>query len=108
MSARDLRRCCRSRRGKDVPHVDGCEVAALHARRRDCCGTTPGRRQPHRPDCPNEAERLRSLDDPRGTPDTTPDWSAKCQVCDASPVMPATGMCGPCTTGEADTIGGNW
>ncbi len=37
-----------------------------------------------------------------------PDWSRKCEVCGASPVLPATGMCGPCTFGEADTAGGDW
>jgi hypothetical protein len=37
-----------------------------------------------------------------------PDWSAECDVCGASPTVPLTGMCGPCTWGEADTIGGNW
>lgn len=37
-----------------------------------------------------------------------PDWSKKCEVCGQSPIVPATGMCGPCTFGEADTAGGNW
>ncbi len=36
------------------------------------------------------------------------DWSRKCIVCESSPVVPETGMCGPCTTGESETIGGNW
>lgn len=45
---------------------------------------------------------------PRHDPDTEPDWEGKCSNCDASPIVPATGMCGPCTFGEADTIGGNW
>lgn len=40
--------------------------------------------------------------------DIEPDWEGKCMVCDASPVVPATGMCGPCTFGEADTVAGNW
>lgn len=44
---------------------------------------------------------------PRET-DTTPDWTRKCEVCGETPVVPATGMCGPCTFGEADTAGGNW
>ncbi len=43
-------------------------------------------------------------DDPR----VKPDYSRKCIVCDASPVVPETGMCGPCTFGEADTADGNW
>lgn len=37
-----------------------------------------------------------------------PRWDYKCEVCGESPVHPATGMCGPCTFGEADTAGGNW
>jgi hypothetical protein len=37
-----------------------------------------------------------------------PDWSGKCEVCDASPIVPLTGLCGPCTFGEAETAGGNW
>lgn len=41
-------------------------------------------------------------------PDTEPDWMSNCKVCDASPIVPVTGMCGPCTFGEAETAGGNW
>ena len=41
-------------------------------------------------------------------PDTDPDWEGECEVCGASPIVPVTGLCGPCTFGEADTIGGNW
>ena len=37
-----------------------------------------------------------------------PDWSGKCEMCGQSPIVPVTGMCGPCTFGEADTIGGDW
>ena len=37
-----------------------------------------------------------------------PDWGGVCENCGASPIVPLTGMCGPCTFGEADTIGGNW
>lgn len=40
--------------------------------------------------------------------DTRPDWTKKCEVCGATPIVPLTGMCGPCTFGEADTIDGNW
>ncbi len=32
----------------------------------------------------------------------------KCEVCEGEPVVPETGMCGPCTFGEAETVGGNW
>lgn len=37
-----------------------------------------------------------------------PDWSKKCEVCGNSPIVPMTGMCGPCTFGESETAGGNW
>ena len=39
---------------------------------------------------------------------TTPDWTSKCDVCGQSPVLPMTGMCGPCTFGDASTLNGNW
>ena len=37
-----------------------------------------------------------------------PDWSRSCEVCGETPIVPETGMCGPCTFGEAETAGGNW
>ena len=37
-----------------------------------------------------------------------PDWSKKCDVCGNCPIVPITGMCGPCTFGESETAGGNW
>ncbi len=40
--------------------------------------------------------------------DTEPDWGGECEVCGQSPIVPITGLCGPCTWGEADTAGGNW
>jgi CO dehydrogenase/acetyl-CoA synthase alpha subunit len=40
--------------------------------------------------------------------ETKPDWKRKCMNCGASPIVPVTGMCGPCTFGEADTADGNW
>lgn len=40
-------------------------------------------------------------------PSAEPDWTRRCQ-CGATPIVPATGLCGPCTFGEADTSGGNW
>ena len=43
-----------------------------------------------------------------GDPRTEPDYSGSCEVCGQSPIVPATGMCGPCTFGEAETAGGNW
>ena len=40
--------------------------------------------------------------------DTRPDWNGKCENCGAPPIVPFTGLCGPCTFGEADTVNGNW
>jgi hypothetical protein len=40
--------------------------------------------------------------------DMEPDWITPCEICGEVPMVPATGMCGPCTFGEADTAGGNW
>ena len=39
---------------------------------------------------------------------TEPDWTEECTVCEATPIVPVTGLCGPCTFGEAETVGGNW
>lgn len=52
----------------------------------------------------NENEEPEELSDE----EVEPDWSGKCSTCDASPILPVTGLCGPCTFGEADTAGGNW
>lgn len=43
-------------------------------------------------------------DDPR----VRPAWSKSCENCGQKPIVPMTGMCGPCTFGEAETAGGNW
>ena len=40
--------------------------------------------------------------------DMKPDWSHGCENCGARPIVPVTGMCGPCTFGDASTAGGNW
>lgn len=45
---------------------------------------------------------------PPPPPPAAPDWAGRCEVCGASPVLPATGLCGPCTFGEASTSDGNW
>jgi ribosomal protein L37E len=36
------------------------------------------------------------------------DYSRNCEVCGQTPVVNATGLCGPCTFGEAETANGNW
>jgi len=43
-----------------------------------------------------------------GDPRIVPDWTGQCTVCGNSPIVPLTGLCGPCTWGEAETAGGNW
>lgn len=40
--------------------------------------------------------------------ESVPDWSGACENCGSSPVHPISGLCGPCTFGEADTARGNW
>ena len=40
--------------------------------------------------------------------DLETDWTKKCENCGQTPIVPATGLCGPCTFGEAETMGGNW
>ena len=37
-----------------------------------------------------------------------PNFDGQCTVCGESPTVTATGLCGPCTFGEAETAGGNW
>lgn len=60
----------------------------------------------------NRKTHIRQYDEPQTddghTQDSRPDWSSECEVCGAKPVVPLTGMCGPCTFGEAETSGGNW
>jgi len=36
------------------------------------------------------------------------DWQKKCENCGETPTVVATGLCGPCTWGEAATAGGDW
>lgn len=45
-----------------------------------------------------------SSSDPR----VAPDWSKTCEVCGGTPILPSTGLCGPCTFGDASTANGNW
>ena len=55
--------------------------------------------------CP---EAHKGLHEERGCTLTDPDWTNDCDRCGAKPIVPATGLCGPCTFGEAETAGGNW
>jgi hypothetical protein len=44
----------------------------------------------------------------RDDPEMRPDWNRRCTNCGAVPIVPLTGLCGPCTFGEGETAGGNW
>ena len=61
-----------------------------------------------RPLSKDEAENVKRLIGRDLDPDIKPNWSRKCENCGATPIVPITGMCGPCTFGEADTADGNW
>jgi len=65
-------------------------------------------RSPTREDVARELARPAAKDHPTCSADVEPNWSMKCITCGATPVMPITGLCGPCTFGEAETMGGNW
>lgn len=56
----------------------------------------------------SEAKPKKHKPRPATPEQTRPDWERRCEVCGNSPVVPITGMCGPCTFGEAETAGGNW
>jgi len=40
--------------------------------------------------------------------DLRPDWNARCLNCDSTPVVPLTGLCGPCNFGTAAAVNGDW
>ena len=42
------------------------------------------------------AQQKEPIKKPKQKPDTKPDWGGKCEVCGASPIVPATGMCAVC------------
>jgi hypothetical protein len=75
-------------------------------KKRRCCNTWRGSSVPHAAACMGTVDDAGSIS--RLDPDVQPDWQGKCEVCGESPIMPVTGMCGPCTTGEADTAMGEW
>jgi hypothetical protein len=79
-------------------HFASCPNAPQHRRRKPVPRDV-------RPPTPQDVARELARPAPA---DVEPDWTKKCESCGASPVMPATGMCGPCTFGEADTSGGEW
>jgi hypothetical protein len=79
-------------------HFADCPAAAKHRRKKPMARDV-------RPATKQDVERELARPAPA---DCDPDWTRKCESCGASPVMPATGMCGPCTFGEANTAGGEW
>lgn len=82
------------------PHCSA--VASVVGAMRRLSGTTNARNR-------KRAERRRGRPIPeRSGPDIEPDWSRCCSNCGAAPIVPVTGMCGPCTFGEAETAGGEW
>lgn len=40
--------------------------------------------------------------------DYEPNWEGKCETCDESPVVPISGLCGPCHFGNSDALTGDW
>jgi hypothetical protein len=91
----------RSALGAETVSADGVlelaklvEAHALGGLRTHCKATTATESKKKKP--------------PRLTEKTKPDWTKKCTVCGATPIVPVSKMCGPCTFGEADTAGGNW
>lgn len=40
--------------------------------------------------------------------DGAKDHDTECEICEATPTVHPTGLCGPCCFGEVDTINGNW
>ena len=48
----------------------------------------------------DEEENIRDL--------LEPDWTKKCINCRQTPIVPMSGMCGPCHFGQASTMGGAW
>lgn len=71
---------------------------------RKCCETPRGADVPHLPECSQQSPPAEQAEIPLAEPD----WNSSCDNCGAKPVVPETGMCGPCTFGEAETIDGNW
>lgn len=52
-------------------------------------------------------QRRKRKHEERGS-DIEPDYEGQCESCGASPILPVSGLCGPCTFGEAETVEGNW
>lgn len=57
---------------------------------------------------PKPPRMVRPMNKFHEEPAGKPDWSTKCSACDAVPIVPQTGLCGPCSFGDESTAGGNW
>jgi len=53
-------------------------------------------------------EGVETAPSPPPDPDVVPDWGSECENCGDAPVVPLTGLCGPCTFGTAGARDGNW
>jgi hypothetical protein len=42
------------------------------------------------------------------TRELRPDWQHQCANCGSRPVVPMSGLCGPCHFGKAATVNGGW
>ena len=40
--------------------------------------------------------------------DYRPDWDGQCENCGSAPIVPVSGLCGPCHFGKAATVNGAW
>jgi hypothetical protein len=40
--------------------------------------------------------------------DYAPAWMRRCESCRSKPVVPVSGLCGPCHFGTAEALNGGW
>ncbi len=71
---------------------------------RKCCGTPRGGDYPHLPTC-QHAATVTTCDKPSAA---RKNWTTRCTICNETPTVGDTGLCGPHCFGEAETYGGNW
>jgi hypothetical protein len=92
-------------RKKAMPFDDVPEVIALNGDLETV--STAG---VHWSTCPNSKDfKPKKTEAARpAQPASSADWSRNCPNCGQTPVVEETGLCGPCTFGEAETADGNW
>ena len=83
--------------------VDALKKSLSPTEQRKCCATPKGC-GPHLEGCVNVKKPPDTGMRPHRAKvrDMTPDWKLACEVCGDRPALPATGMCKPCTLGEAN------